>query len=98
MHIHKSDLNMQINSVENALFWVIANPLLGFLMSCSNKECPRAGELGKMTGLAKQLDVRFMHLDYIRTGHARAYSYFSDVKAPDIGCIHNKPLWEKMVE
>ncbi|MEM2521613.1 MAG: radical SAM protein [Candidatus Bathyarchaeia archaeon] len=28
---------------------------------------------------------------------ARAYSYFDgNVKAPDIGCIHNKPLWEKM--
>ena len=30
---------------------------------------------------------------------ARAYSYFDgNVKAPDIGCIHNKPLWEKIVE
>lgn len=30
---------------------------------------------------------------------ARAYSYFNgNVKAPDIGCIHNKPLWEKMVK
>jgi radical SAM protein with 4Fe4S-binding SPASM domain len=30
---------------------------------------------------------------------ARAYSYFKgDVKAPDIGCIHNKPLWERMLE
>ncbi len=30
---------------------------------------------------------------------ARAYSYFNgDVNAPDIGCIHNKPIWEKMVE
>jgi radical SAM protein with 4Fe4S-binding SPASM domain len=29
---------------------------------------------------------------------ARAYSYFNgDVKAPDIGCIHNMPLWEKLV-
>ncbi len=29
---------------------------------------------------------------------ARAYSYFNgNVKAPDIGCIHNKSLWEKMV-
>ncbi len=29
---------------------------------------------------------------------ARAYSYFNgNVKAPDIGCIHNKPLWEKLV-
>jgi len=29
---------------------------------------------------------------------ARAYSYFNgNVNAPDIGCIHNKPLWEKMV-
>jgi radical SAM protein with 4Fe4S-binding SPASM domain len=29
---------------------------------------------------------------------ARAYSYFNgDVNAPDIGCIHNKPLWEKIV-
>jgi radical SAM protein with 4Fe4S-binding SPASM domain len=28
---------------------------------------------------------------------ARAYSYFKgDVKGPDIGCIHNKPLWERM--
>ncbi len=28
---------------------------------------------------------------------ARAYSYFNgNVKAPDIGCIHNKPLWEKI--
>jgi len=192
MHIHKSDLNMQINTVENALFSIIINPLLGFLMSCSNKECPRAGELDKMIGLAKQLDVRFMHFNYIPTGRAkayveldltpdqrlqaleaigkeiiglyllakeeelkygksnvkvdgffstcpqyasvtkelsqkhgekfmvqahyatkkgvenvanflggfraRAYSYFNDVKAPDIGCIHNKPLWEKIVK
>jgi radical SAM protein with 4Fe4S-binding SPASM domain len=29
---------------------------------------------------------------------ARAYSYFNgDVNSPDIGCIHNKPLWEKIV-
>jgi len=29
---------------------------------------------------------------------ARAYSYFNgNVTKPDIGCIHNKPLWEKMV-
>jgi len=29
---------------------------------------------------------------------ARAYSYFNgNVKAPDIGCIHNKLLWEKVV-
>lgn len=29
---------------------------------------------------------------------ARAYSYFNgNVKAPDIGCIHNKPLWEKIM-
>ena len=29
---------------------------------------------------------------------ARAYSYFNgNVKAPDIGCIHNKALWEKMI-
>jgi radical SAM protein with 4Fe4S-binding SPASM domain len=29
---------------------------------------------------------------------ARAYSYFNgNVDTPDIGCIHNKPLWEKMV-
>lgn len=28
---------------------------------------------------------------------ARAYSYFSgNVKAPDIGCIYNKPLWERI--
>jgi radical SAM protein with 4Fe4S-binding SPASM domain len=28
---------------------------------------------------------------------ARAYSYFNgNVKAPDIGCIHNRPLWEKI--
>jgi len=28
---------------------------------------------------------------------ARAYSYFNgDVNSPDIGCIHNKPLWEKI--
>lgn len=26
---------------------------------------------------------------------ARAYSYFNgNVKAPDIGCVHNKPLWK----
>jgi len=30
---------------------------------------------------------------------ARAYSYFNgDVKAPDIGCIHNMPLWKKVVK
>ena len=29
---------------------------------------------------------------------ARAYSYFNgNVNAPDIGCVHNKPLWEKIV-
>lgn len=29
---------------------------------------------------------------------ARAYSYFDmNMNAPDIGCIHNKALWEKMV-
>jgi len=29
---------------------------------------------------------------------ARAYSYFNgNVNAPDIGCIHNKPLWEKII-
>jgi radical SAM protein with 4Fe4S-binding SPASM domain len=29
---------------------------------------------------------------------ARAYSYFNgNVKAPDVGCIHNKPLWEKIM-
>ena len=29
---------------------------------------------------------------------ARAYSYFNgNVNKPDIGCIHNKPLWEKIV-
>ncbi|MGC8895340.1 MAG: radical SAM protein [Candidatus Bathyarchaeia archaeon] len=29
---------------------------------------------------------------------ARAYSYFNgNVNTPDIGCIRNKPLWEKMV-
>ncbi|MEM3730181.1 MAG: radical SAM protein [Candidatus Bathyarchaeia archaeon] len=29
---------------------------------------------------------------------ARAYSYFNgNVNAPDIGCIHNKILWEKLV-
>jgi len=28
---------------------------------------------------------------------ARAYSYFNgNVNAPDIGCTHNKPLWEKI--
>jgi radical SAM protein with 4Fe4S-binding SPASM domain len=30
---------------------------------------------------------------------ARAYSYFDgNVNSPDIGCIHNKPLWEKLVK
>ncbi|MEM1540093.1 MAG: radical SAM protein [Candidatus Bathyarchaeia archaeon] len=30
---------------------------------------------------------------------ARAYSYFNgNVKAPDIGCIHNRLLWEKMIK
>jgi len=29
---------------------------------------------------------------------ARAYSYFNgNVKAPDIGCVHNKLLWEKIM-
>ncbi|MEM2367442.1 MAG: radical SAM protein [Candidatus Bathyarchaeia archaeon] len=29
---------------------------------------------------------------------ARAYSYFNgNVKAPDIGCIHNKAIWEKII-
>jgi hypothetical protein len=27
-----------------------------------------------------------------------AFSYFNgDVTKPDIGCVHNKPIWEKMV-
>ncbi len=30
---------------------------------------------------------------------ARAYSYFNgNVNSPDIGCIHNKPLWEKLIK
>jgi radical SAM protein with 4Fe4S-binding SPASM domain len=30
---------------------------------------------------------------------ARSYSYFNrNVNAPDIGCIHNKPLWQRMVD
>ncbi len=30
---------------------------------------------------------------------ARAYSYFDgNVMAPDIGCIHNKPLWQRITE
>ena len=30
---------------------------------------------------------------------ARAYSYFNgNVNTPDVGCIHNKPLWEKIVK
>jgi len=30
---------------------------------------------------------------------ARAYSYFNgNVKTPDIGCIHNKPLWKNRLE
>jgi len=29
---------------------------------------------------------------------ARSYSYFGgNVESPDVGCIHNKPLWEMMV-
>ncbi|MEM2466500.1 MAG: radical SAM protein [Candidatus Bathyarchaeia archaeon] len=29
---------------------------------------------------------------------ARAYSYFNgNIKAPDIGCIHNRALWEKII-
>jgi len=29
---------------------------------------------------------------------ARAYSYFNgNVESPDIGCIHNKPLWKKLI-
>lgn len=45
MHTHKSDLNMQIDTVENALFSVTVNPLLKFLISRFNKECPRDGSL-----------------------------------------------------
>lgn len=47
---------------------------------------------GKITGCGRCPDK------YICGGcRARAYSYFKgDVKGPDIGCIHNKPLWEKM--
>lgn len=29
---------------------------------------------------------------------ARAYGYFGDGAMPDIGCVHNKLLWEKTVE
>jgi len=48
---------------------------------------------GKRVGCASCPDK------YICGGcRARAYSYFNgDVKAPDIGCVHNKPLWEKIV-
>lgn len=45
MHTHKSDLNMQIDAVENALFPVTVNPLLKSLISRFDKECPRDGSL-----------------------------------------------------
>jgi radical SAM protein with 4Fe4S-binding SPASM domain len=29
---------------------------------------------------------------------ARAYSYFNgNVKMPDVGCVHNRPVWEKII-
>ena len=48
---------------------------------------------GKRVGCASCPDK------YICGGcRARSYSYFNgNVCAPDIGCIHNKPLWEKLV-
>jgi MoaA/NifB/PqqE/SkfB family radical SAM enzyme len=64
---------MQIDTVENALLSITINPLLGFLMSCSNNVCPRVSELDKTIGLAKQLGARFMHFNYIPTGQAKAY-------------------------
>jgi len=45
MHTHKSDLDMQVDAVENALFSVTVNPLLKFLISRFDKECPRDGSL-----------------------------------------------------
>jgi radical SAM protein with 4Fe4S-binding SPASM domain len=47
---------------------------------------------GKRVGCGKCPDK------YICGGcRARAYSYFKgDVTAPDIGCVHNKPLWQKI--
>jgi len=36
---------MQIDAVENAMFSVTVNPLLKFLISRFNKQCPRDGSL-----------------------------------------------------
>jgi len=48
---------------------------------------------GKQTGCASCPDK------YICGGcRARAYSYFDgNVNSPDIGCIHNKPIWKTLV-
>jgi radical SAM protein with 4Fe4S-binding SPASM domain len=73
MHTHKSDLNMQIDTVENALFSMTINPLLEFFINRYNKECLRKGELDKMMGLAKQLDMRSMHFNHIPTRRTKAY-------------------------
>lgn len=64
---------MQIDTVEKALFSITINPLLGFFISCSNKECLRAGEPDKMMELAKQLDVRSMYFNHIPTRRTKAY-------------------------
>jgi radical SAM protein with 4Fe4S-binding SPASM domain len=60
---------MQIATVENALFSITINPLLGFLISCANKVCPRVSEINKIIGLAKQLVVRFMYFLFNKQRH-----------------------------
>ena len=48
----------------------------------------------------KRVGCGICHDRYICGGcRARAYSYFNEnVKAPDIGCIHNESLWERIVK
>ncbi|MEM3536365.1 MAG: radical SAM protein [Candidatus Bathyarchaeia archaeon] len=64
------------------------HPLLWKLRVREDLEDYRVG--GKSVGCGSCPDK------YICGGcRARAYSYFNgNVKAPDIGCVHNKPLWE----
>ena len=45
MHTHKSELSIQIDAVENALFPVTVNPLLKFLISRFDREYPKDGNL-----------------------------------------------------
>jgi radical SAM protein with 4Fe4S-binding SPASM domain len=85
--------NTVIGNILKDNFEVIwdTNPLLWKLRTRENLKIYIVN--GNKVGCGNCLDK------YICGGcRARAYSYFSgDIQAPDIGCIHNKPLWEKII-